>query len=85
VALRGNHNQGALVKSTIAIYITLFAVAVVAAAQILYWRLVITRTPAAAADIGDAGWLPQPVRASPEIGMEADEPDLAAEPALLAA
>jgi hypothetical protein len=83
-ALRGIHNQGALVKSTLAIYITLLAVVVVAAAQILYWKLVVTREEVCADDVRDAGWLPEPVMAWPQIELETDEPGFAAEPVRVA-
>ena len=72
-------------RSTLAIYITLFAVAVVAIAQILYWKLVVTRDQAVTEEIRDAERLPEALVMWTEIEMEADETDLATEPVLLAA
>lgn len=66
-------------RSTLAIYITLSAVAVVAVAQILYWRLVIARDPVRAEDTRDATGLPDALVAWPELSLEAAELRLAAE------
>jgi hypothetical protein len=50
------------VNVTLAIYITLAAVALVAVAQILIWKLVITRGEAAGDDTAHvAGWGPEPL------------------------
>lgn len=49
---------------TLAIYITLSAIALVAIGQILIWKLVITRTDTVGDDVTDApGWVPEPVDA----------------------
>jgi hypothetical protein len=74
-----------LVRSTLAIYITLFAVAGVAFAQILYWKLVVAREPACAEEACAAEWLPDSLGAWPEFEIEAVEPQFAAEPVLAAA
>jgi hypothetical protein len=80
-----------LVRSTLAIYITLSAVAVVAVAQILYFKLVIARETARADDASDAMpradtmQLADALVAWPEIAMEAAELRLAAETTLAAA
>jgi hypothetical protein len=73
-----------LVRSALAIYITLFAITSVAIAQILYWKLVINRHGAAsdaAPEVPDMGWALEPV--DPWTGFEADavEPVLVPEPA----
>ena len=79
--------MGALVRATLAIYITVSAIVVVAVAQILYWKLVIaaedvTRQDAARADIPNLDWLHEPVQAW--VGLEADHPEpvLVGEPVL---
>jgi hypothetical protein len=69
----------------LAIYITLFAVAAVAVAQILYWKLVIRSDEARAEDTCDAAWLPEAPVAWPEVPAQAAEPLFAAEPVLAAA
>jgi hypothetical protein len=68
-----------LVRSTLAIYITLFAVAVVAVAQILYWKLVIARDRVHTEDTGDASLLSEALVTWPEIALDAAEMRLAAE------
>ncbi len=81
-------------RSALAIYITLFAITLVAIAQILYWKLVINRDGAAgeaAPEVADMGWAREPV--DPWAGFEADalapallaEPVPVREPVLLAA
>jgi hypothetical protein len=84
--------MGALVRVTLAIYITLFAIALVALAQILYWKLVIAREGVAIDHvpetsrmpemdrIPDMDWLRDP--AESWVGFEADDmaPTLAGDP-----
>jgi hypothetical protein len=75
-----------LVRPTLAIYITLFAVAVMAIAQIVYWKLVINReaAPGDAAPKGPAmDWALEPI--DPRDGFAADtaEPLLVSEPAVV--
>jgi hypothetical protein len=71
---------------TLAIYITLAAIAIVAVAQILYWKLVIATDDLTCQDAGredfpDMDWLCEPVQ--PWVGLEADaEPALVGEPVL---
>jgi hypothetical protein len=72
---------------TLAIYITLAAIAIVAVAQILYWKLVIaaedvTCQDATHEDFPDMDWLCEPVQ--PWVGLEVDdtEPALVSEPVL---
>ena len=72
-------------RSTLAIYITLFAVAVVAVAQILYWKLVIARDEPCAEEAWATEWLADSLLAWPELELEAVEPQFAAEPVLAAA
>ncbi|MGZ4167596.1 MAG: hypothetical protein ACXVSE_08815 [Solirubrobacteraceae bacterium] len=72
-------------KSTLAIYITLSAIAVVAIAQILYWKLVIKRHEVRAEDTCGAAWLPESLVTWPEIDMGAAESRFAAEPVLVGA
>ncbi len=79
--------MGALVRATLAIYITVAAIVIVAVAQILYWKLVIavedvTRRDAAREDLPDLDWLTEPVQSW--VGLEADdaEPVLVGEPVL---
>ena len=74
-------------RSTLAIYITLFAVAVVAVAQILYWKLVIARDESRAQEACATEWLPDSLVAWPELELELEavEPQFAAEPVLAAA
>lgn len=67
-------------RSTLAIYITLSAVAVVAIAQILYFKLVLARQRAASEEAPDMGWLYEPIDAYIGIGAEDMEPALAIEP-----
>jgi hypothetical protein len=67
---------------TLAIYITLASIAIVAFAQILYWKLVIagedvTGRNAGREDFPDMDWLCEPVQ--PWVGLEVDDP----EPALV--
>jgi hypothetical protein len=83
----GIHNQtkGHLVRSTLAIYITLSAVAVVAVAQILYFKLVIARDAPRAEDTIEATPLQNALVAWPEIALEAAELRRAAESTLAAA
>lgn len=57
----------------LAIYITLCAIVAVATAQILYWKLVITRADVACDDLPDMHWLLEPVTSC--IGPEADDSD----------
>jgi hypothetical protein len=87
--------MGALVRVTLAIYITLFAIASVAVAQTLYWKLVIAREGVAIDqvpetnrmpemdDIPDMDWLHDP--AESWVGFEADDmaPALAGDPVLV--
>jgi hypothetical protein len=68
--------MGALVRATLAIYITVAAIVIVAVAQILYWKLVIaeadgTRRDAAREQIPDMDWLREPVE--PWVGSDADD------------
>lgn len=88
-------------RSTLAIYITLSAVAAVAIAQILYFKLVLARQRAVSEDVPDMGWLYEPMDAYIGVGaadMEpaleplpvaepgyVEEPGYVAEPALAAA
>lgn len=84
-------------RSTLAIYITLSAVAVVAIAQILYFKLVLARRRAASEEAPDMGWLYEPIDAyiggrvddiDPALGTEplpVAEPGYVAEPVLVAA
>lgn len=72
-------------RSTLAIYITLFAIAVVAMGQILYWKLVVKRDEAVTEDIRDAEWLAESLVMWTGIETEEVETDLATEPVLLAA
>jgi hypothetical protein len=74
-----------LVRSTLAIYITLSAVAVVAVAQILYFKLVIARDTTRAEDTAEAMPLQDALVAWPEIALEAAELRRAAESTLAAA
>jgi hypothetical protein len=86
-----------LVRSTLAIYITLFAVTLVAIAQILYFKLVLSRRRTAPEAASDTGWLYEPVDACIGVGVHSldaalasepppvAEPAFAAEPVLLAA
>ncbi|MFL5864254.1 MAG: hypothetical protein ACJ780_26380 [Solirubrobacteraceae bacterium] len=68
-------------RSTLAVYVTLFAVAVVAVAQILYWKLVIARDPApGAADAPDPGWPHEPMAARQDLPLEDSGPRPGAEP-----
>jgi hypothetical protein len=74
-----------LVRSALAIYITLFAITSVVIAQILYWRLVISRHGAAdaAREVTDMGGPLEPVEpVEPWAGLEADAlaPVLVSEP-----
>ena len=46
--------MGALVRATLAIYITLFAVVVMATAQVLYWKLVLSREDVAPAKLAQS-------------------------------
>jgi hypothetical protein len=87
VAPGGNHNQtkGHLVRSTLAIYITLSAVAVVAVAQILYFKLVIARDTARAEDTSEATPLADGLAGWPEIAVQAAELRRAAETTFAAA
>lgn len=87
--------MGALVRVTLAIYITLFAIALVAVAQILYWKLVIAREGVAINEvpetnpvpempaIPDMAWLGEP--AESWVGFEGDDmaPALAGDPVLV--
>jgi hypothetical protein len=68
------------VRSTLAIYITLFAVAVVAIAQILYFKLVLARGHAASEDVPEMGWSYEPIDACIGVGVDDMEPALAIEP-----
>jgi hypothetical protein len=72
------------VRSTLAIYITLSAVAVVAIAQILYFKLVLARDKVVHDETPDMAWLYEPV-GPVLVEVEEPEPLLAPEPALLAA
>ena len=72
-------------RSTLAIYITLFAVAVVAVAQILYWKLVVAHDEVCAEEACATEWLPESLMAWSELELEAVEPQFAAEPVLAAA
>jgi hypothetical protein len=79
--------MGASVRATLAIDITVAAIVIVAVAQILYWKLVITaqdvtRRDAAREQIPDMDWLREPVE--PWVGLEADDagPALVGEPVL---
>jgi hypothetical protein len=72
---------------TLAIYITLAAIAIVAIAQILYWKLVIAAEDVAGQSAGredfpDMDWLSEPVQ--PWVGLEVDdaEPARVGEPVL---
>jgi hypothetical protein len=72
-----------LVRSALAVYITLFAIALVAIAQILYWKLIVNREGGAgdaAPEIPDMSWALEPV--DPCAGFEADvlEPVPVSEP-----
>jgi hypothetical protein len=75
-----------MVRVTLAIYITLFAVALMAVAQVLYWRLVIAPEGDASAGVPqpdrmpDMDWLREP--AEPWVGFEVDdmEPALVGDP-----
>lgn len=66
-----------MVTVMLAIYITLFAVALMAVAQVLYWKLVIAREGVASAGVPEADqtpdmeWLREP--AEPWVGFEADD------------
>ncbi|MGH2895578.1 MAG: hypothetical protein ACRDPM_20245 [Solirubrobacteraceae bacterium] len=76
-------------RVTLAIYITLFAIALVAVAQILYWRLVIAREVAATdamadmdcvADldpVADMDWLREQAQSWAEFEADEMEPALA--------
>ncbi len=73
-------------RSTLAIYITLFAVAVMAIAQIVYWKLVINReaAPGDAAPKGPAmGWALEPIDPCGGFAAETAEVLLGSEPALV--
>jgi hypothetical protein len=62
------------VRNTLAIYITVSLIATVALAQLLYWRLVITRENRVAdepIDGFDMDWLYESVEAW--VGLEADD------------
>lgn len=80
-------------RSALAIYITLSAVAVVAIAQILYWKLVINRESGAgdlAPDSPDMVWLETvdtwaEFEADAVEPVELIEPGLVSEPVLLGA
>ena len=84
-------------RSALAIYITLFAVAVMAIAQILYFRLVLARRRIASEEAPETGLLYEPIElyigvqlddTEPSVATEpvpAAEPACAAEPVLLAA
>jgi hypothetical protein len=79
--------MGALVRAMLAIYITVAAIVIVAVAQILYWKLVITvqdvtRPDAAGEQIPDMDWLREPVETW--VGLDADDagPALVGEPVL---
>jgi hypothetical protein len=67
-----------LVRSTLAIYITLSAVAVVAIAQFLYFKLVLSRQQPASEDVADMGWMHEPINAG--IGVGVDDIEEALEP-----
>jgi hypothetical protein len=72
-----------LVRSPLAIYITLFAVASVAIAQILYWKLVITRRGTAgdaAPEVADMGSALEPVDPWAGFAADASEPVPVSEP-----
>jgi hypothetical protein len=73
--------MGALVRVTLAIYITLFAIALVAVGQLLYWKLVIARQGAATEGmpemdrIPDMDWLHE--QAQSWVQFEVDDPQSA--------
>ena len=67
-------------RSTLAIYITLSVVAVVAIAQILYFKLVLARQRAASEEAPDMGWLHEPIDAYIGLGPDDMELALAIEP-----
>lgn len=73
---------------TLAIYITLFAIALVAVAQIVYWKLVITRDGVAIEEMPeldrmpDLDWLREQAQSWAEFEVDDTEPALVGDPVL---
>jgi hypothetical protein len=74
------------VRDALAIYITLLLIVTVAIAQLLYWRLVITREDVAGdgiPDLPDLDWLQERVDAWAALEADEAEPALVGEPVLV--
>ena len=73
-------------RDALAIYITLLLIVAVAIAQLLYWRLVITREDVAGdriPDLPDMDWLHERVDAWAALAADEPEPGLVDAPVLV--